>query len=108
MNRPDLFDIEALAPRWSRALRASGTTFDPDAHRGPPDPLAALPGAWAALEASTRAELSPPAARAASALLATMAPPTWDTSPPDAARLKALLDGLDAVEDVLDALEWSR
>ena len=108
MSRPDLFDVEALAPRWTRARPASDTAFDPDAHRGPPDPLAALPGAWAALEAAIRAELSPPAASAALALLATLTPPPSAVSPPDAARLKALIAGLDTVEDVIDALEWSR
>ena len=108
MSRPDLFDLDALAPRWTRARPASDTTFDPSAHRGPPDPLAALPGAWAAFEASIRAELSPPAANAALALLATLPSPSLGDSPPDASRLKSLLAGLDAVEDVIDALEWSR
>jgi hypothetical protein len=109
MSRRDLFDAEALAPRWSRARPHSNVPFDPDAHRGPPDPWAALPGAWAAFEASTRAELSPGAASAALALLSTLTPSTngW-ASPPDPAALKALLAGLDTVEDVIDALEWSR
>ena len=46
MSRPDLFDVEALAPRWTRARPAPDKTFDPELLRGPPDPLAALPGAW--------------------------------------------------------------
>ncbi|MEY3212253.1 MAG: hypothetical protein RIT28_2734, partial [Pseudomonadota bacterium] len=93
MSRRDLFDVEALGSRWSRARPASDTTFDPDAHRGPPDPLAALPGAWSAFEASIRAELSPPAASAALALLATMTPPSPTSPPPDAAQIRALLAG---------------
>ena len=70
--------------------------------------LAALPGAWASLEASIRAELSPAAATAALALLGTLTPPSSATSPPDAAAISALLSGLDTLEDVIDALEWSR
>jgi hypothetical protein len=108
MSRRDLFDVEALGPRWSRARRTPDTTFDPNAHRGPPDPLAALPGAWSAFEASIRAELTPRAADAALALLATMTPLSPTSRPPDAAQISALLSGLDTVEDVIDALEWSR
>jgi hypothetical protein len=108
MSRPDLFDVEVLAPRWTRARPAPDKTFDPELLRGPPDPLAALPGAWASLEASIRAELSPPAATAALALLGTLTPPSSATSPPDAAVISALLSGLGTLEDVIDALEWSR
>lgn len=110
MSRRDLFDVEALAPRWSRARPNTAEAFDPDAHRGPPEPLAALPGAWAALEAAIRAELTPQASSAASALLLTLTPPSAGAlgSPPDPAAVRALLAGLNTVEDVIDALEWSR